>query len=182
MPAPILSEVISKFESAERVWKTHWSQSLDLESTNMHSEILGLIEELSESLVLWDSIDGSLLADKFEVIAIIADSLDQKEASQAAHKASLSLSKINMQGPNFSLTYLEETIAGLQDLFSNGRDPRQIAAFQSDYPKSQVVSVPSYIDAKILADFLSRQDSVMDDFEANILDLEKKFMQLPMEK
>ncbi len=140
----------------------------------MNLKIQALIESISESLVLWDGNDGVELAEKFNQISVAANSLDQAQAAEACTKASKSLANLNPQNKKTTTTYLEQVVTGLQNIFMNGYKQEQVFVFQSENCATIPFTVSNYVDKKILSDFLSRQDTVLEQFESCILEFEKQ--------
>src|SRR4051812_14775658 len=96
----------------------------------MKNEILGQIESLAESLVLWDGKAPAQIAEKLDAIASLAEALGQPAAAEAARGASRSL----LAAPEGELAALAprlgEIVSALQDVFANGRNPAEIAVLK----------------------------------------------------
>jgi two-component system chemotaxis sensor kinase CheA len=138
----------------------------------MKEDILSLIESLAGTLVLWDGKDPATIAGTFEAIADSAAGAGQESAAAAARKAGRMLreGKAGEPAPAFA----SEVISALQDVFANGRNPQDIAVLRAGSEAAPQWSPAPFIDKKILADFLARQDGVMEDFETLILGWERQ--------
>ena len=147
-------------------------------SSTMKQRILAKIEKLAESLVLWNGTEEAALVEQFKGIEALANDLGLDGVTEAIREACALLSKERDTERDPVSPFLEQVVSGLQDVFTNGRDPQELPVFQKDSQNEKRdrtgEPITQLVDKKIFSDFLARQDGVMADFEVLILDLEKR--------
>jgi two-component system, chemotaxis family, sensor kinase CheA len=161
----------------------------------MHDRIVAQVENLAETLVLWDGGDPSPLHGAFTALAGLADEaglgIIARVSRAVCSRLDGSAGAEGREGNGKAaadpglIPYLEGIVAALQDVVVNGRDPLEHPALagaglgtaadaSAPSPAPSASSSPAwFVDKKILADFLARQDGVMEEFESLILDWEK---------
>ena len=140
-------------------------------------DVLTRIEALAESLVLWEGSDAGSIGRQFAAIGAMASDQGRVRVGEAAGRACRLLEESTATGTPDRKELdriLGETVSALQDVYVNGRDIDEIAFFRTVKPAEAVSSPSPFVDKKILADFLARQDGVMEDFESLILGWEKR--------
>lgn len=139
-------------------------------------DILTRIENLAESLVLSEGLDAGALAGQFADIGALAAEQGRERIAEAARHACRLLEESAATGKPDRMELvrvLGETVSAFQDVFVNGRDADEIVFFREAEPLTATAAPSSFVDKKILSDFLARQDGVMEDFESLILGWEK---------
>jgi len=130
----------------------------------MKNQILAQINDLAEALVLWNGTDTVRILEQFRSIGNLANDLGQGCIVETVRKVSRLLEEGKEDHRESILAHAGEVVSALQDVFSNGRDPKDLKIFQSEAASPISGTVAQYVDKKILSDFLARQDGLMEDF------------------
>ena len=152
-----------------------------------NAKMIQLLEEISEELVFAEPSDYKALADlhtKLGDFVQLAKDAAKKETASAAAAAIGLLERIILEestDPAADLDTVGRAVAALQEIVRDGRSALEVgmpeelteAADGSGNRGLAGYRLPSHLDESILQEFLSRQESVMDDIEEMILSFEK---------
>lgn len=160
------------------------------------------LERIAESLVFCEPNDMTALADLHTGFTAIGD-WGQETGQEVVARAAKSTAGIietvileESKDPKRSLETVSEVVAALQGLIRDGRDAAEVTfpgglgigapetGASAEAPQSpggqptgritHPTTLPAHIDTAIFADFLSRQGSVLEEFEELALTIEKR--------
>ena len=149
--------------------------------------MIQLLEEISEELVFAEPSDYKALADLHTKLGEFAESAKKasmKETAAASGAAVELLEQIILEessDPAAALETVGRAVAALQEVVRDGRSfvevgmPEELSESADGSGTKGLTGyrLPSHLDESILQEFLSRQESVMDDIEELILTFEK---------
>jgi len=148
------------------------------------ADVTDLIEKLSECAVLAEPTDLPMLADMhghFETLAEWGEKAGRKRASACATAAASLVECVILEEAGDAKVALEivgRAVSALQLAVAGDRNDDEIdypAELDTGEPSASpgfAVTLPSYVDESIFSEFLSRQDSGLDEMESMVLALE----------
>ncbi len=148
------------------------------------TDVTALVEKLSECAVLADPVDLPMLAEMhglFEALVAWGEEAGMKRAASCAKAAAALVESVILDEAGDSHAALEiagRAVSAMQRATSGDYTddeidyPAELGADEGGAESGASVTLPAYVDEAIFSDFLSRQDSGLDEMESMVLALE----------
>jgi two-component system chemotaxis sensor kinase CheA len=142
-----------------------------------------IIKSLSESVVMVDVEDKQELGNIHNLFEELVDNLDDKKLIGIIKNTLTHIEKLIMdeaEDPDRSLELVSETVSGLQRVIDEDKPideaefPEELeSGSRDDESTAEAPNLPEHVEEEIFAEFLSKQESVLQDLEVILLELEK---------
>ena len=142
-----------------------------------------IIEELAEAIVLLDVEDKHLLGNVHNLFEELEENLADAQLKGILQNTLTHVEKLIMdeaEDPEKSLEAVSQTISCLQSIINDGKScdevsfPELVDSDQTDgEDNSSKTELPNNVEEDIFAEFLSKQETVLQEMEAILLDVEQ---------
>ena len=141
-----------------------------------------IIEELAESIVLLDIEDKHLLGNVHNLFESLAENISEEGLEEIINNTLTLIEKLIMdeaENPDQALEAVNQTISGLQNVFNDDKDyrkvdfPELVDSDQKETTGNNGSNLPNHVEEEIFAEFLSKQETVLQEMEAILLDVEQ---------
>lgn len=142
-----------------------------------------IIKSLSESVVMVDVEEKQELGNIHNLFEDLIGNLDDMQLIKIIKNILTHIEKLIMdeaENPDRSLELVSETVSGLQRIINEGKNideaefPDELDSDTSgDESAPESPNLPEHVEEEIFAEFLSKQESVLQDMEVVLLELEK---------